>query len=406
MPALTQAQTAVLWLMMREIRNTGINKDMNAGKKRDRTRLCRTLRLLFVLLLLITVSGGCAETTETDRKTADGSQNISGESSAALDGSSCEESAETADESRKEESAEQSDGKTTETDTAQGTTQETTAEQTESPYNEDGSRRAWIVAQGRLNVREKAKASSQFIGSFPERQEIRVLDEKAVGGFYKVSGRDYTTGKEITGFAAAKYISFDPPEAPEVRLDVVSWLQTDERWGDMLLGSTKKTMYDIGCATTALAMSETFLKKKEIYPDELAEDAIYTSDGEIGWPKDYYWNYNKDMYLDFVYNKLHEGIPVLIGCARYIGRPHWVLITGYVGDGGKLKAKDFLINDPLPYGRTNLQQYLDEYPVFNKLIYYCKDRALVPGSEESEAAAKKEAEKKKKEEALKETEKN
>ena len=77
-PALTQAQTAVLWLMMREIRNTGINKDMNAGKKRDRTRLCRTLRLLFVLLLLITVSGGCAETTETDRKTADGSQNISG----------------------------------------------------------------------------------------------------------------------------------------------------------------------------------------------------------------------------------------------------------------------------------------------------------------------------------------
>ena len=278
----------------------------------------------------------------------------------------------------------------TEEKTAEETseTEESTEEQTESPYNEDGTRRAWVSVEGRVNVREKASASSQFVGSFPDRQEIRVLDEKAVKGFYKVSGKDYTTSKEITGYASKKYISFDPPEPPQVKLDVVSYLQTDERWGDVLLGSTKKTMYDIGCATTALAMSESFLKGKEIHPDELAEGAVYTSDGEIGWPNDYYWNYSKDMYLDFVYNKLHEGIPVLIGCTRYNGRPHWVLITGYVGDGGTLKARDFLINDPLPYGRTNLQQYLDEYPVFSKLIYYCKDRALVPGSEESKAAVK------------------
>lgn len=280
-------------------------------------------------------------------------------------------------------------------------TEESTEEQTESPYNEDGTRRAWISVEGRLNVREKASASSQFIGSFPARQEIRVLDETPVKGFYKVSGRDYVTGNDITGYASEKYISFDPPEKPQVELDVVSYLQTDERWAEVLLGSTKKTMYDIGCATTALAMSESFLKNEEIYPDQLAEQAIYTSDGEIGWPKDYYWNYNKDMYLDFVYNKLHEGIPVLIGCTRYNGRPHWVLITGYVGDGENLKAKDFLINDPLPYGRTNLRQYLDEYPVFNKLIYYCGDRALVPGSEESEAAAKEAAAKKKAEQEKK-----
>lgn len=285
---------------------------------------------------------------------------------------------------------------------------ESTEKETESPYNADGTRRAWIQVEGRVNVRKKASASSEFIGSFPSRQEIKVLKEKPVKGFYQVSGKDYVTKKEIKGYASAKYISFDAPENPVVKLEVVSYLQTDKRWGDVLLGSTKKTMYDIGCATTSLAMSESYLKGKEIHPDEIAADAIYTSSGEIGWPKDYYWNYSKDMYLDFVYDKLHEGIPVLIGCARYNGRPHWVLITGYTGDGEVLKAKDFLINDPLPYGRTNLKQYLDEYPVFNKLIYYCKDRALVKGSEESKAAvreskaaAKKEAEKQKKKEDTK-----
>lgn len=278
---------------------------------------------------------------------------------------------------------------------------ESTEPETESPYNEDGTRRAWIQVKGRLNVRKKADASAEFIGSFPSRQEIKVLNEKAEKGFYEVSGKDYTTGEEITGYASAEYISFEAPEAPQVKLDVVSYLQTDERWGDILLGSTKKTMFDIGCATTALAMCESFLKGEEILPDQMAEKSIYTSDGEIGWPKDYYWNYSKDMYLDFVYNKLHEGIPVLIGCSRYNGRPHWVLITGYTGDGETLSARDFLINDPLPYGRTNLKQYLDEYPVFNKLIYYCKDRALVEGSEESKAAAESEKEAKKKEESKK-----
>lgn len=282
----------------------------------------------------------------------------------------------------------------TESTKANETETETEAEmeieaETESLYHADGSRRAWVQVEGRVNVREKASAKSDFIGSFPSRQEIKVLDEKERKGFYKVSGIDYTTGEEITGYASSAYISFEAPEAPRVELEVPTYLQTDERWADVLLGSTQKNMYDIGCATTALAMSESFLKEKTLYPDEVAEGAIYTSDGEIGWPKDYYWNYNKDMYLDFVYNKLHEGIPVLIGCTRTNGRPHWVLITGYIGDGTQLKAKDFLINDPLPYGRTNLQQYLEEYPVFSKLIYYCGDRAQVEGSEESKAAVQK-----------------
>ncbi|MDO5409221.1 MAG: SH3 domain-containing protein [Lachnospiraceae bacterium] len=360
---------------MRDRRNTGFEK--------VRMRLTPASGLLCALLLALCMgTAGCQGKNEGQKTPAKETETVLSEA---------EKNAENAG------NAGNKDETPVEKETEE---EETTEEETQSPYNKDGTRRAWVALEGRLNVREKASSKAQFIGSFPSRQEIRLLEEKKVKGFYHVSGKDYTTGKKITGYASAEYISLEAPEAPQVQLDIVSYLQTDKRWGKILLGSTKKNMHDIGCATTSLAMSETFLKGKTIYPDEIADGAIYTSGGEIGWPKDYYWNYNKDMYLDFVYNKLHEGIPVLYGGARSNGRPHWILITGYKGDGKKLRAKDFVINDPLPYHRTNLQQYLDEYPVFNKLIYYCKDRKLVEGSEEFAAAKK--AEKKKKAKAKKE----
>lgn len=278
------------------------------------------------------------------------------------------------------------------------TEESTTEAVTEPAYNEDGTRRAWITAETRLTVRMKSTPESDFIGSFAGREEIRLLEEEIVNGYYHVSGEDVISGNEITGYASADYISLDPPPPPQVTLEVPEYKQTDDRWSGMTLGSTSKTMYDIGCATTALAMSESFLKKETIYPDQIAENAVYTNNGELGWPKDYYWFYTKNRYLEFAFNKLHEGIPVLIGGTRASGNPHWVLITGYVGDGETLKASDFLINDPMPLTRKTLQDYLDDFPYFSKLIYYCGDRALVEGSEESKAAAESESKAKAKEE--------
>lgn len=278
------------------------------------------------------------------------------------------------------------------------TEESTTEAATEPAYNEDGTRRAWITAETRLTVRAKKSPESDFMGSFASREEIRLLEEEVVKGYYHVSGVDVISGNEITGYASADYISLDPPPPPEVTLDVPEYKQTDDRWSGMTLGSTSKTMYDIGCATTALAMSESFIKKETIYPNQIAENAIYTNSGELGWPKDYYWFYTKSRYLEFAFSKLHEGIPVLIGATRASGSPHWVLITGYVGDGENLKASDFLINDPMPLKRKTLQDYLDDFPYFSKMIYYCEDRALVEGSEESKAAAESESKAKAKEE--------
>lgn len=263
-------------------------------------------------------------------------------------------------------------------------------------YNEDGTRRGWICAEGNVNVRAKASKNGEFLGSFQPREEIRLLSEKKKKGFYHVAGVDQITDSEIEGYTLAEFVSLDPPADPKVKLDVVSYLQTDERWDKILLGDTKLTMKDKGCATTSLAMSESFLKQQEITPDVIEANNIYTKEGMIGWPKDYYWYYTKEDSLQFIFNKLHEGIPVLVNYRRANGSQHWVLAVGYKGKGEKLKAKDFLINDPLPFGRTTLQDFIDDFPYFSKLIFYCGDRAKIKGSDEYKKLHKKAAKKKNK----------
>lgn len=276
------------------------------------------------------------------------------------------------------------------TEAAVETVTETEAEtETINPYNEDGTRRAWISSEGNVNVRAKASTKGEYLGTFKPRQEIKLLSEEPKKGFYNVSGTDQVSGNEIEGYTSVDFISLDPPENPKVMLDVVSYLQTDERWEKILLGNTKLTMKDKGCATTSLAMSESFLKKQEITPDYIEANSIYTAEGMIGWPDDYYWYYTKEDSLQFMYNKLHEGIPVLVNYKRANGSQHWILVVGYKGDGEDLKAKDFVINDPLPFGRTTLQDFIDDFPYFSKLIYYCGDRATIKGSEEYNKAHKK-----------------
>lgn len=279
----------------------------------------------------------------------------------------------------------------TPSDSAVITTEAETEQETEtiSLYYEDGTRKGWICAEGNVNVRAKASKKGEFLGTFKPRQEIKLLSEEPKKGFYHVAGTDQLYGEEIEGYTLVDFVSLDPPEDPKVKLDVVSYMQTDERWAEILLGSTKLTMKDKGCATTSLAMCESYIKQQEITPDYIEANNIYTAEGMIGWPKDYYWYYTKADSLQFMYNKLHEGYPVLVNYKRANGSQHWVLVVGYKGDGEDLKAKDFLINDPLIKKRKTLQDFIDDFPYFSKLIFYCGDRATVEGSDEWKKAQKK-----------------
>jgi hypothetical protein len=247
------------------------------------------------------------------------------------------------------------------------TQEETTPEET-LPELKKGYRYAWVCAYGTLNVRKKPSKNAKVIGTVSYADYVVVKGKKSKG-YYQITGTDSTTKEEIKGYCAAKYLTFKQIKIEPVELDIPLYLQTDKKWAKVTLGSSGRTIEAIGCTTTCLAMAETYIRGKTVTPDSMAKELYYTSKGELGWPDSYTASYDESTYLQVVYDKLSQNIPVLIGSQKTNGRPHWVLITGYTGNGKKLKAKDFVIRDPLTKKRTNLAQYLKIYPRFMKVVY-------------------------------------
>ena len=169
-----------------------------------------------------------------------------------------------------------------------------------------------------------------------------------------------------TGYVSAQYLS---NYYSTVSLSVPNFKQTDSRWKDILIGTSGKTFAQIGCATTAVAMMESYRSGTTIYPNVMAEKLTYTSSGNLYWPSHYTAVTNSAGYLSAIYSKLKLGRPVLLGMQNTYGSQHWVVITGYTG-GTSLTASGFTIHDPGTYSRTNLQQFLNAYPTFYKYFYY------------------------------------
>lgn len=169
-----------------------------------------------------------------------------------------------------------------------------------------------------------------------------------------------------TGYVSAKYLS--NYYAP-VSLWVQNFKQMDARWADTLIGSSEKTMAQIGCATTAIAMLESHRVGRAITPDEMSRNLKYTPSGSVYWPSHFASVSGSSGLLGGIYSRLQQGKPVLFGATNVYGSQHWVVITGFNG-GSSLKASDFVIRDPGSYSRTNLQQFLNEYPNFYKYFFY------------------------------------
>ena len=154
-----------------------------------------------------------------------------------------------------------------------------------------------------------------------------------------------------------------------VSLNVPNFKQTDARWADVRIGTSGKTFSQIGCATTAVAMMESFRTGRTIYPDAMAKELTYTPSGSLYWPNHYTAVTDGSGYLSTVYGKLKQGKPVLLGVSNAYGGQHWVVVTGYTG-GSSLTASGFTIRDPGSNSRTNLQQLLNVYPSFYKFFHY------------------------------------
>ena len=177
-----------------------------------------------------------------------------------------------------------------------------------------------------------------------------------------------------TGYASLTYLGTTSSGTgtqtlayPAISLSVPSYKQTDSRWANTLVGSSGRTIADIGCATTAVAMMESYRTKSTITPDTMENKLQYTSGGALYWPSNYL--INAAMSYSDIYALLKSGKPVIVGAKTSSGSTHFVVVKGYAG-GNSLTAAGFTINDPGSNSRTTLAQYLTVYPSIFRTVYY------------------------------------
>jgi len=215
------------------------------------------------------------------------------------------------------------------------------------------------TSSGSLNVRSGPGTTYAKSGTLAKGEVVLFL--RSSSGWSRVL---YHGTK--TGYVSAQYLS---NYYGAVSLKVPSFKQTDSRWADVIIGESGKTMAQIGCATTAIAMMESYRTGTTITPAKMAKQLSYTPSGSVYWPANFKVVTNSSGYLSGIYAKLKQGRPVMLGCQDSYGKQHWVVITEFSG-GTALSASDFSILDPGTYSRTNLQQFLNAFPTFYKYFYY------------------------------------
>lgn len=223
---------------------------------------------------------------------------------------------------------------------------------------------AAIVAtsSGSLNVRSGAGTSYTRTGSLAKGETVIVLSTS--GGWSRIL---YHGTK--TGYVSTQYLSASAaPGNSAVALSVPDFKQTDSRWASAVIGSSGKTIAQIGCATTAIAMMESYRTGTAIYPNAMAKKLTYTASGSVYWPSHYTTVTGSSGYLENIYRLLKAGKPVLFGAKNASGGQHWVVITGFTG--GSIAASNFTVNDPGSNSRTTLQAFLNAYPTFYKFFHY------------------------------------
>ena len=220
------------------------------------------------------------------------------------------------------------------------------------------------ISSGYLNVRSGPSTDYSKTGNLVKGETVIVLSQ--TGEWRRIL---YHGTK--TGYVNSVYLK-DPSAGvsyPALKLSVPDYKQTDSRWADVRIGNSGKTIRQIGCVTTAIAMIESFRTGTTIYPDTMSKKLSYSSTGNVYWPTDYIVTTNSNDYLSKIYEILKQGKPVLFGAKNSYGGQHWVVITGYKG-GDSLTTSGFIINDPGSGSRTTLAQFLNSYPVFYKYFRY------------------------------------
>lgn len=219
------------------------------------------------------------------------------------------------------------------------------------------------LTSGVLNVRTGSGTSYSVKDTLANGKTVLVLSQS--NGWSKILYNGTSTG-----YVSSTYLA-DNSSAQSYRsvyLSVPDYKQTDSRWASVYLGSSGKTIGNIGCTTTTLAMTESYRTGQTVYPDAMSKKLTYDKSGSLYWPSNYVISTSSSNYLSTVYNLLKQGKPVIIGAKNSAGKQHWVVVKGF--NSGSLSAENFIINDPATSSRTSLKQFLSVYPNFYKMAYY------------------------------------
>ena len=211
----------------------------------------------------------------------------------------------------------------------------------------------------RLNLRTGPGTSYARLGSLADGEEVVILSSS--GGWARILYRG-----SKTAYVSEQYLR-PAVRYPALSLSVPHFKQTDSRWSWVTLGTSGKTIGKVGCATSSIAMMESYRTGSTVNPREMAGRLTYTSSGNVYWPSHY--TLVTDYSLATVYRLLAEGKPVLFGAKNASGGQHWIVITGYAG-GDTLTPSGFLINDPGLSTRKTLAEFFTAYPYFYKMFHY------------------------------------
>mgnify|MGYP003311093439 FL=1 len=164
------------------------------------------------------------------------------------------------------------------------------------------------LSSGSLNVRSGAGTTYGRIASLYNGEVVIVLSSS--NGWSRI----LFNGTK-TGYVSSQYLSTGGYS--NVSLSVPSFKQTDSRWANVKIGSSGKTIAQIGCATTAIAMMESYRTGTTIYPDAMSKRLSYSSSGNVYWPSHFKVVTSSSNYLNGIYNQLKNGKPVLLGAKKY-----------------------------------------------------------------------------------------
>jgi len=223
------------------------------------------------------------------------------------------------------------------------------------------------TTSGRLRVRSAASSTGTIKDYLSSGTQVTVLSTN--GNFSRIVYNGTKTGYVSSSYLTTSSGTSSSNSYKAIKLSVPDFKQTDSRWANVTLGSSGQTIGKIGCATTAIAMLESYRTGTTIYPNAMAKKLSYTSGGAVYWPSNYTIITSSSGYLGKIYNLLKAGKPVLIGAKKSNGSQHYVVITG-VKATNSLTTSSFYINDPGSNTRTTLNQFFSAYPNFYKMMHY------------------------------------